>query len=379
MILYVKHYACSLTERKICHIVVDKEKILQDYVNDSRWKVRESLKLKHKVLRVSATLAAAMLMLTSCTYSMLDGDKGSSAQSSSQQASSLPPVESEPPEVESAPPELPETPVRPAISAQYEDIAALSAEPVTWGPGSRLDENGRPEAPVQLQEKYGKYGAYFIGPNEGKKMYLTFDEGYENGYTEPILDTLKEKRVSAVFFITYPYAKSSPQLVQRMLDEGHVVGNHSTSHPVGGMPTLTLDETRTDIMNLHDYVLQNFGYEMWLFRPPEGAFSEQTLALTHSLGYLSVMWSFAYKDWDVNAQPGYDKALAATTKAPHPGGIYLLHAVSKDNAAILGAFIDQLRADGFEFAPFDLAGQAQSKPKTESSSERPAQDASKEQ
>ncbi|MFA9380893.1 MAG: polysaccharide deacetylase family protein [Acetanaerobacterium sp.] len=297
-------------------------------------------------------------MLTSCTYSLTGDDASdipsSSAESDAQPKSSLPPAETSVPEVESVPPEMPEAPVRPAISAQYEDIASLDAEAVQWGPGVRLDKDGRPEAPVMLQEEYGKYGAYFIAPDNGK-IYLTFDEGYENSYTPSILDTLKEKGVSAAFFVTYPYAKGNPALVQRMIDEGHAVGNHSTTHP--SMPTKTLDECKTEIMTLHDYVLQNFGYEMWLFRPPEGAFSEQTLALTHSLGYLSVLWSFAYKDWDINNQMGYDGALAAVTKSPHSGGIYLLHAVSKDNAAILGDVIDKLRAEGYELSPFTLAGE----------------------
>ncbi len=327
--------------------------------------------MKYNILTKTSMIVFALLMLTSCTYSMLDGGSSgvssSDANSTPSTASELPPTTPSTPEVESAPPELPDAPVRPAISAQYEDIAALGSSQIQWGPGNRLDKDGRPEEPVRLQGKYGKYGAYFIAPINGK-TYLTFDEGYENGYTASILDTLKEKRVSAVFFITYPYAKSNPQLVQRMIDEGHIVGNHSTKHP--NMTTISLDECKTEIMTLHDYVLQNFGYEMWLFRPPEGAFSEQTLALTHSLGYLNVLWSFAYKDWDVNNQMGYDAALAATTKAPHSGGIYLLHAVSKDNDAILGAFIDAIRAKGYEFSAFDLAGEKQ-----EQQVSGPAQDA----
>ncbi len=328
--------------------------------------------MKYNIVAKTAMIVFALLMLTSCTYSLLDGASSgvssSDANNTPSTASELPDATPSIPKVESAPPELPDAPVRPAISEQYEDIAALGSSQVQWGPGNRFDKDGRPEEPVRLQDKYGKYGAYFIAPKNGN-VYLTFDEGYENGYTASILDTLKEKRVSAVFFITYPYAKSNPQLVQRMIDEGHIVGNHSTKHP--NMTTISLDECKTEIMTLHDYVLQNFGYEMWLFRPPEGAFSEQTLALTHSLGYLNVLWSFAYKDWDVNNQMGYDAALAATTKSPHSGGIYLLHAVSKDNDAILGAFIDTIRAKGYEFSAFDLEGEKQQ----QQAATEPAQDA----
>ncbi len=309
---------------------------------------------------VLGAVAALAVLLTSCTYSLINGassaPSAASPAASSLPQSSLPPAQTSTPQVESNEPELPSAPVKPAISAHYEDIASLPSTPVTWGPGTRLNNDGRPADPIALQEKYGKYGAYFIGP-DNDKVYLTFDEGYENGYTASILDTLKAKGVSAVFFITYPYAKNCPELVQRMIDEGHIVGNHSTTHPVGGMPTLSLDEIRNDIMKLHDYVLQNYGYEMWLFRPPEGAFSEQTLALTHTLGYLSIMWSFAYKDWDVNNQMGSSAALAAVTKAPHSGGIYLLHAVSKDNSEILGDAIDLIRDKGLTFSSFDLTGE----------------------
>ena len=319
-----------------------------------------------------ALLTSMLFMLTSCTYSLLGSSStpstaASSAAQSSAPISSLPPDNgTSTPQVDSSGPVKPETPVKPVISPEYEDIAALSNQKVQWGPGTRLDNDGRPAEPVGLQKKYGKYGAYFISPDKDtKKIYLTFDEGYENGFTPKILDTLKEKGVSAVFFITYDYAKRNPELVQRMIDEGHIVGNHSTTHP--SMPDLSLDEAKKEIQTLHDYVLQNFGYEMWLFRPPQGDFSERTLALAHSLGYLNIFWSFAYKDWDVENQSGYDSALAKVTKAPHAGGIYLLHAVSKDNSEILGAVIDNFRSKGFTLATFDLIGDPAAQTKAESS------------
>lgn len=321
--------------------------------------------------RVFALLAASLFMLTSCTYSLLKSSStpstaASSAGESSAPVSSLPPDNGSTPQVDSSGPVKPEAPVKPVISPEYEDLAALSNEKIQWGPGTRLDNDGRPAEPVGLQSKYGKYGAYFISPDKDtKKIYLTFDEGYENGYTPKILDTLKEKGVSAVFFITYPYAKSNPDLVQRMIDEGHIVGNHSTTHP--SMPDISLDEAKKEIQTLHDYVLQNFGYEMWLFRPPQGDFSERTLALAHSLGYLNIFWSFAYKDWDVESQIGYDAALAKVTKSPHAGGIYLLHAVSKDNSEILGAVIDDIRSKGYTLSTFALGGESSARTKSESS------------
>lgn len=246
---------------------------------------------------------------------------------------------------------MPEAPVKPVITAKYGDITKLDGTKQGWGPGTQLRSDGRPAGPVVFQEKYGKYGTYFIAPNENK-IYITFDEGYENGYTPKILDTLKKKGVSAVFFVTMDFAKREPALVQRMIDEGHVVGNHSTTHP--SMPEKSLEECKAEIQQLHDYILEKFGYEMWLFRPPRGEFSEQTLALANSMGYINVFWSFAYKDWETDNQMGAEAAFAKVTKAPHNGGIYLLHAVSKDNAEILGDVIDNFRERGFEVAPFDL-------------------------
>ena len=216
----------------------------------------------------------------------------------------------------------------------------------------QVDEANRTIAPIGLQEQYGEYSAWFIAPDDCGKFYLTFDEGYENGYTEEILDVLKEKNCSAVFFVTLPYVQSCPELVQRMIDEGHVVGNHTSHH--WNPTSKSIDDAAEDIRDLHNYVLENFGYEMTLYRPPEGAFSEQTLAMAQSLGYTTCLWSFAYKDYDPNDQRGHDAALAYTEKFIHEGAIYLLHAVSSDNASILGELIDAVRAKGLEVSKWDL-------------------------
>ncbi|MDL2234250.1 polysaccharide deacetylase family protein [Ruminococcaceae bacterium OttesenSCG-928-L11] len=239
-----------------------------------------------------------------------------------------------------------------AMSTDFEQIGALDAEKKGWGPGLNTDSSNRPLGSIDYQQKYGKYGAYFIAPN-APKVYLTFDEGYENGMTADILDTLKEKNVKAVFFITYPYAVAEPELVKRMVDEGHILGNHSTKHL--SFPEMTLEDAAADITRLHDYVRANFGYTMTLFRPPMGEFSEQVLALTQSMGYSSVFWSFAYKDWEVENQPLTIEALNTVTSRCHPGAIYLLHAVSQTNAEILPEAIDAIRAKGYEFARFDWA------------------------
>ncbi len=226
------------------------------------------------------------------------------------------------------------------------EIRAMSKEQITWGPGKQLDEQGRPLACVELQEQYGPYGAHFLLPDQ-EKICLTFDEGYENGYTARILDTLKEKGVRAVFFITMDYAEAEPELVRRMIEEGHQVGNHSTNHP--NMTTLRIDTVAYEVMSLHKYVEDQFGYTMTLFRAPEGAISEQSMAVIQSLGYENVLWSFAYQDWSEQHQMAPEKALQKVVGGCHPGAIYLLHAVSRTNAEILGDFIDEVEAQGYRF------------------------------
>lgn len=231
-----------------------------------------------------------------------------------------------------------------------EDIQAMSSESNGWGQGVQTDDLNRPAGCLQYQEKYGEHSVRFImNDSEEKDIYLTFDEGYENGYTGQILDTLKEKNVKAVFFITMDYAKKEPELVQRMIDEGHVVGNHSVTHPAKGLPSESLAEQENEIMELHNYVKDNFGYEMYLFRCPAGIFSEQTLGVFDKCGYTGVFWSFAFHDWDPENQMDESAALEQTVNSLHPGAIYLLHAVSSTNTAILGDFIDQAQSQGYTF------------------------------
>ena len=231
------------------------------------------------------------------------------------------------------------------------EISSLSNESINWSFGGSTDESGRPDVVTAAQEKYKNYNVDFIKAND-KKIYLTFDEGYENGYTPQILDILKAKNIKATFFVTMGYVKSQPELVQRMINEGHVVGNHSTTHPEKGMPSLSLYQQKADIEELHNYVKDKFGYEMYLFRYPAGIYSEQSLALMSSLGYKSVFWSFAYADWDPNNQPDEAQSLEKLTNKLHPGAIYLLHAVSKTNTDILSQFIDNAQRNGYEFAEY---------------------------
>lgn len=218
-----------------------------------------------------------------------------------------------------------------------------------WGQGVNYDNKNRPVACITSQENFGKYDALYIMQDEAK-IYLTFDEGYENGYTAQILDALRDKNVSAVFFVTLPYAKQNPDLIRRMINEGHVVGNHSSKHL--SFPSMSLQDAYNDINGLHTYIKDNFGYEMTLFRFPMGQASERMLALLQKMGYKSLFWSYAYADWDTAKQPDPADSLNKLTTRAHNGGLYLLHAVSATNTQILPQFIDNLRNAGYELASF---------------------------
>ena len=209
----------------------------------------------------------------------------------------------------------------------------LSNRTNAWG-FVRKKDNVQPEFANQYTKVLDAYEGIYVGNKEEKKIYLTFDEGYENGYTEAILDTLKEKEVTAVFFVTMPYVKKNPELIRRMIDEGHIVGNHTVNHP--SMPEVTDDEKlKKEIMDLHDYVKENFNYEMTFLRPPKGEYSERTVKIALDLGYRTVLWSSAYDDWDVNKQGRQDYAKGMILNNLHNGCVMLLHAVSKDNTELL--------------------------------------------
>lgn len=216
---------------------------------------------------------------------------------------------------------------------------------IGWGLGRDRDGLGRPLDALNAQKKYGGESALFIDESESKTLYLTFDEGYENGYTSSILDSLKKTGVKAVFFVTYDYCVSSPDLVERMIAEGHTVGNHSYSHP--SFPSCSESEVENEVMTLHQYVKDNFGYEMTLFRFPKGEFSERTLAQLREMGYTSVFWSFAYQDWNADNQPSAAEAFDTVTASTHSGGIYLLHAVSKANSDALTDIIEYWKKNGY--------------------------------
>lgn len=231
------------------------------------------------------------------------------------------------------------------LEATNLDTQKYSKEKVVWGPGN-ITNHQRPTDPENLQAAYSSLGASFLLP-DSKQICLTFDEGYENGYTDSILDTLKEKKVQAIFFVTYDFASQNPDLIKRMISEGHIVGNHTYRHYT--MDEVTEEAATEEIVYLHQYIQKNYNYQMKYFRFPKGEFSEATLALAKSLGYKSVFWSFAYEDWDTENVMNPQDALKKVTESTHPGAIYLLHAVSSTNAEILGDAIDNIRQQGYTF------------------------------
>lgn len=203
-----------------------------------------------------------------------------------------------------------------------------------------------------LKELLAAYGGIYQGDVNSKKIYLTFDAGYENGYTGQILDVLEKHRVKAAFFITGHYLRKNPDLVMRMVRDGHIIGNHTATHPA--MWSLNEKDLCREIEELAREFKKLTNQEMLPFlRPPMGEFSPKSLWLTAKLGYYTVLWSFAYRDWDVKAQRGPDFAHRQVMNSHHPGAILLLHAVSRDNALALDNILRDLKKEGYDFGKLD--------------------------
>jgi peptidoglycan-N-acetylmuramic acid deacetylase len=197
------------------------------------------------------------------------------------------------------------------------------------------------------------YDTIYLGNPDQKKAYLTFDAGYENGNVEKILDTLKKQDVKGAFFVLPHFITANPQLIQRMIDEGHLVCNHSTTH--GDMTKIAdFDNFKKEIEGVENIYRDQTGLEMSkYFRPPEGKFSEKTLEYAQKLGYKTVLWSVAYADWDNNKQPDTQKAKELVLSRIHNGCVILLHPTSATNAAILDDIITEMKNRGYEFCSLD--------------------------
>lgn len=242
------------------------------------------------------------------------------------------------------------TPAPKAPTVPVGSIAALDNTGSGWG--FVKVKGSKPNIPKKTQELFQKYDTYYMDPREEKVLYLTFDEGYENGFTAPILDTLKKCEVPAAFFITGSYLDRETDLVKRMVEEGHIVGNHTENHP--NLHKLSDPEKmRAELSEIDDKFYNLFGQHMKYMRPPEGEYSERVLALAKDAGYKTMLWSFAYKDWERDVIRGGQYAFDAVTPYLHSGCIILLHAVSQDNSDALEDIINYAKEAGFVFKSLD--------------------------
>lgn len=197
-----------------------------------------------------------------------------------------------------------------------------------------------------------KFGAYYADDSGEKVIYLTFDNGYEEGYTGEILDVLKKEEVPAAFFVTGHYVKSQPDLVRRMVDEGHIIGNHSYHHP--DFTIVSKETMKKELETLEQAVAEvSDQKDLKYLRPPKGIFSEKTLRWSNELGYIHIFWSLAFTDWKTSEQKGWEYAYDNIMKQVHPGAIMLLHTVSSDNAEALDKLITELKKQGYTFKSLD--------------------------
>ena len=233
-----------------------------------------------------------------------------------------------------------------------DNLKCLSTTPHNHSFG--VSKNGIPhEISVNNQKFYEKYGAICLDTKGEKVIYLTFDCGYENGCTEKILDTLKSKKVPAAFFVTLPNVKDNPQIIARMINEGHIVGNHTMHHY--DMSKLTDKESFSqELTDLEKLFLEITGKEMpKYYRPPQGVYSQDNLIMARDLGYKTVFWSLAYVDWNNDKQPTADHAFSKLLPRIHNGAVVLLHSTSQTNAEILDELLTLWEQQGYTFYSID--------------------------
>lgn len=222
---------------------------------------------------------------------------------------------------------------------------------VSWG--LRHNNNHTtPEGNAKGIEILNNNGGKFIGNTDEKKVYLTFDLGYEAGYTETVLDILKQNNLKAVFFITGNYLEKEPDLISRMIADGHYIGNHTYYHR--DCEKSSFAEIREDITKLQSAFSEKYGISMQFYRPPQGKFYEDVIAEANSLDLTTLLWSFAYEDWGDNVIPA-ETAVSKIMARIHPGAILLLHLANETNSNMLPFAIESIKAEGYTIGdPADL-------------------------
>ncbi len=228
-------------------------------------------------------------------------------------------------------------------------VDKLTQEGLGWG--LSFGKSGAQPVGNASVEELKQYDAYYMGDESEKVIYLTFDCGYENGNTEAILDALKKHDAPATFFVVGHYLEEEPELVKRMADEGHAVGSHTYHHPdINTLPDKEAFQEEMD--SLRELYSQVMGGELAMYyRPPEGKCGITNLKMAQELGYVTIFWSLAYVDWDVEKQPSHEDALAKLTTRIHPGAVVLLHNTSKTNGEILDELLTEWENMGYCFKP----------------------------
>lgn len=197
------------------------------------------------------------------------------------------------------------------------------------------------------------YDAYYIGNTDEKKIYLTFDAGYEAGYMPQILESLKKNNVKATFFVVSTFLKSDPELVKQIVKDGHIIGNHTTTHPNMSKMS-TISDFKSEIEPVEELYKEITGEDMKKFyRPPQGVYSEENLKMAQQLGYKTIFWSLAYVDWYKDKQPSKNETFKKIIPRLHNGAIILLHSTSKTNAEVLDELIQKIKSEGYEFSTLD--------------------------
>lgn len=227
--------------------------------------------------------------------------------------------------------------------------ALLSAE--NWGLG--FGAEGTQPSGTASADKLKEYNAYYVGDAGEKKIYLTFDCGYENGNTANILDALKKHNAPATFFVVGHFLESAPEMVKRMVEDGHTVGNHTYHHYDMSKISdpATFQKEMDDVRTLFQ---ETTGTEMAMYyRPPQGKYSETNLQMAKDLGYSTFFWSLAYVDWNVDAQPSHEEAFSKLTGRIHPGAVVLLHNTSKTNGEILDELLTKWEEMGYTFGKLE--------------------------
>ena len=227
--------------------------------------------------------------------------------------------------------------------------AAVPASAGNWG--LSFQNEGQPPVGNASREELSQYNAYYLGNSAEKVIYLTFDCGYENGYTEQILDALKKHHAPAAFFVVGHMIEDAPDIVRRMAAEGHIVGNHTFHHP--DMSAISDQAAfQKELDSLSALYRETTGQELPRFyRPPQGKYSEENLRQARDLGYTTVFWSLAYVDWYTDNQPTREQAFSKLLPRIHDGAIVLLHSTSRTNAEILDELLTRWEGMGYRFAP----------------------------